>query len=481
MHTSFTALLTLTLFAHLTTSFPSTAEKDIGTAAEQLQLNSEPRSLLPPSPDVKVSTWVAISRGVDGGGEMRRRNGKRSGGRGDGGVGMSKVGREMMRRHFGVEWIHSVQLGQAWHTPLQINGKTYKLMIDTGSSDTWIVSKDFNCIGEGGITLSQADCDFGPKYSPGREFEPVRDVNFNIVYGDGSYLRGSYGVLGVELAGIWVKTQIALAKDVGWVAEGITSGLLGLSYPSITFAFSGTNYSADTPEKQVPYDPIFTSMWKQHKISHVFSLAIGRPSVPPSSAPEGYLALGGLAPVSTTGPWARADIEISPLGPGYTNRSLPYPQIQWYTITPDAFLYTTTPAGQPPVWKPLNTGPPGTPKFQTLIDSGVTHTWLPTPIADHVASLFVPPAVWNQTVYGYSVPCTAQVPQLAVKINGVILPWHKKDIIMDDFTGEGGCVSGVNNGRGYAPYTLGDTWMRSNLVVFDVGRGEVRVRSRGEY
>ena len=150
--------------------------------------------------------------------------------------------------------------------------------------------------------------------------------------------------------------------------------------------------------------------------------------MPPGSAPEGYLALGGLAPVATVGPWAKADIEISPLGPGYINGSLPYPQIrtslissqmphplmptscdffqalnmftdamiiEWYTITPDAFLYTTTPAGQPPVWKPLNTGPPGTPKFQTLIDSGVTYTWLPTPIAEHVASLFVPPAVFT--------------------------------------------------------------------------------------
>ncbi|PVH71561.1 acid protease [Cadophora sp. DSE1049] len=459
-HLIFT-LLSLSL-SLLTTALPSIFEVERETETAQLNLNLKPRAFLPPSPDVNVSTWVPLSRG-DGALRKDKRSYE------------SAVGREMMRRHFGYgsAEITSVQLGQAWYTPLIVGGRTYKLMIDTGSSDTWIVTKDFTCIGEGGVVLPQADCNFGPKYSPGREFESVRDVNFNIQYGDGSYLRGSYGVAKVGLAGITVKTQIALAKDVGWVAEGITSGLLGLSYPSITFAFSGTNYSADTPEKQVPYDPIFTSMWKQHKVPPVFSLSIGRPSVPPGSAPEGYLALGGLAPVATTGPWARADIEISPLGPGYINGSLPYPQIQWYTITPDAFLYTTTPAGQPAVWKPLNTGPPGTPKFQTLIDSGVTHTWLPTPIAEHVAR--------NQTVYGYAVPCNANVPQLAVKINGVILPWHKKDIIMDDFTGEGGCVSGVNNGRQYSPYTLGDTWMRSNLVVFDVGANEVRVRSRGEY
>ncbi|KAK0101189.1 hypothetical protein ONS95_012830 [Cadophora gregata] len=461
-------------FSTLITALPSAVDQENGilTAPFDFNINLKPRAFLPPSPDVNVSTWVTLSRG-DVNMDDQMKKGKRGY--------ESVAGRAMMRRHFGLGKLTSVQLGQLWYTPLQVGGKTYKLMVDSGSSDTWIVTKDFVCIGEDGASAPQADCDFGPKYSPGKELEPVNDVNFNIEYGDASYLRGSYGMTKVTLAGITVKTQIALAKDVGWVADGITSGLLGLSYPSITMAYSGTDYSADTPEKQVPYDPIFTSMWKQHKIPPVFSLAIGRPSVPPHSASEGYLALGGLPPVSTTGPWARADIEISPLGPGYINGSLPYPQIQWYTITPDAFLYTTTPAGQPPVWKPLNTGPPGTPKFQTIIDSGVTHTWLPTPIADHVASLFNPPAIWNQTIYGYAVPCTAAVPQLAVQINGVILPWHKKDIIMDDFTGEGGCVSGVNNGREYSPYTLGDTWMRSNLVVHDVGANEVRVRSRGEY
>lgn len=75
-------------------------------------------------------------------------------------------------------------------------------MINTGSSDTWIVSKDFVCIGEGGTTLPQEDCHFGPKYNPGTEFDPVEDVNFNIQYGDGSYLRGSYGMAKVTLAGI---------------------------------------------------------------------------------------------------------------------------------------------------------------------------------------------------------------------------------------------------------------------------------------
>lgn len=55
---------------------------------------------------------------------------------------------------------------------------------------------------------------------------------------------GKGGVLMLCVAfadGVWVfrvKSRIALAKDVGWVAEEITSGLLPFSYPSMYVALS---------------------------------------------------------------------------------------------------------------------------------------------------------------------------------------------------------------------------------------------------
>ncbi|KAG4428311.1 hypothetical protein IFR05_016207 [Cadophora sp. M221] len=102
---------------------------------------------------------------------------------------------------FGLSPTTSVHLGQAWYTPIQVGGKTYKLLVDTGSSDTWIATKDFEYFDESGVIL-QADCAFDPLYDPGRELEPIKDVNFNIFYGDGAVLRGSYGMARVTLAGI---------------------------------------------------------------------------------------------------------------------------------------------------------------------------------------------------------------------------------------------------------------------------------------
>ncbi|KAL5319303.1 hypothetical protein ACEPPN_012354 [Leptodophora sp. 'Broadleaf-Isolate-01'] len=429
-------VLAVLTFSSIASAAGHVIERDV--VPSQLKL----RAFQSPSPDVNVSSWVAISR------EMSRKN-----------THLNAFLNARHRGRYGSSPTTSVQLGQAWFTPIQVGGKTYKLLVDTGSSDTWIATKGFKCFDESGI-VPQADCAFGPLYDPRRELEPINNVNFNIFYGDGAFLRGSYGMARVTLAGI------------------------------TTFAFKGTNYSADTPENQLPYNPIFTTMYTQYKIPPVFSLAINRPSIPPNSAPEGYLALGGLAPVSTTGKWAKTDIEF-PVGDSYyINGSLPYPQLQNYITTPDALLYTLTPPNLPPIWQPLNTTlptpsslPPSPSKlpFQVYIDSLVTQSWLPPSTADQIASLFNPPAIWNDTIYGYSVPCDAVVPQLAVKIGGVILPWDKRDLIMPEFPNGGGCVSGVNNGQGYQPYTLGATFMRSNLVVYDVGAAEIRIKSRGNY
>ncbi|CAL3966193.1 unnamed protein product [Diplocarpon coronariae] len=318
-----------------------------------------------------------------------------------------------------------------------------------------LATTDFVCYNADSVAVSQAECEFAPAplYKPGKELTPIKGVNFNIQYGDGAFVRGSYGMANVELGGIHVNQQIALAKEVGWLGDGISTGVLGLAYPSITFAFSGTKYSTDVPETQLPYNPIFTSMYTQQKIPPVFSLAIQRAAVKTPSfsslpieigRPEGYLALGGLAPVATYGKWAKAPIEYVEIGPGYLNGS-------------------------------------GPSKPQVIIDSLATLIWLPSATANHVASLFSPPAIWDADVYGYAVPCDALAPTIAVKIRGVVLPLDRRDLIIDDMSGRGTCISGVSDGGTYEPYVLGDTWLKSVLVVFDVGGGEIRVRSRGIY
>jgi hypothetical protein len=99
-------------------------------------------------------------------------------------------------------------------------------------------------------------------------------------------------------------------------------------------------------------------------------------------------------------------------------------------------------------------------------------------MADAIATKFNPPAVFNATIGQYSVPCNAKAPWFAIKIGGVIFPVDKRDMIIDDGTGRGTCAAGTNDGVTYAPYTLGDTFMNNVMVVFDVGSGEMKFRSR---
>lgn len=123
------------------------------------------------------------------------------------------------------------------------------------------------------------------------------------MYGDLEFMTGVMGYETVTVAGITVEHQeVALVNYTYWFGDNVTSGLMGLAYPRLTSAFVGTNSSVNDLDKQVPYNPVMTSMIEQRLIEPVFSLALERDS------DNGYLALGGLPPVNHTGPFASTPI-----------------------------------------------------------------------------------------------------------------------------------------------------------------------------
>jgi len=53
----------------------------------------------------------------------------------------------------------------------------------TGSSDTWLAQKGFQCVNVKGKNQPEADCSFGPVYNGTFTDGKIAGENFNISYG----------------------------------------------------------------------------------------------------------------------------------------------------------------------------------------------------------------------------------------------------------------------------------------------------------
>jgi len=191
--------------------------------------------------------------------------------------------------------------------------------------------------------------------------------------------------------------------------------------------------------KRVPYNPIFTTMYKAGLSSASFSMAIQR------GTNGGYIAFGGLPPVKYDDQsWATVPIKKSSI---YQNEA---PQYGFYSMTPDAIVYQ---------------GAPATQTNDYIVDSGTTLMYVPSDVATAINALFTPASPDGQTV-----ACNATAPAVGVKIGGKTYSINPADMILPN--GDGTCISGIQGGS--APYILGDTFMKNAVVVFDVGAAELR-------
>lgn len=110
------------------------------------------------------------------------------------------------------------------------------MILDTGSSDTWIAGNNFSCQ-DFGFEVPQNYCGLGATYNfkgDKSTFQQIPHENFNIQYGDGSAIAGLMGYENLAIAGIEVpKQEIAVMTMAYWRGDGQTSGLLGLGYPGL--------------------------------------------------------------------------------------------------------------------------------------------------------------------------------------------------------------------------------------------------------
>jgi aspergillopepsin I len=124
--------------------------------------------------------------------------------------------------------------GEEYATPITFGTQDFDVIVDTGSSDTWVVKEGFECIDLAtGKKTTESSCEFGPAYTVDSGFKEISGETFKIEYGDGEYLDGYMGTQTVTLADITVDTEVAVVTAAAWEGDGTTSGLTGLAYPAL--------------------------------------------------------------------------------------------------------------------------------------------------------------------------------------------------------------------------------------------------------
>lgn len=129
-------------------------------------------------------------------------------------------------------------------TDVTLAGQPYTLVIDTGSSDTWVASSSFQCLNPNTMSpISPRYCGFNTPYNPKNSstWVPIQGHGFSVHYTGGEFLLGD---LGTEQLGIGdvslgsdpalvVKQTIGVVDEGYWLGDGVSSGLMGLAYSAL--------------------------------------------------------------------------------------------------------------------------------------------------------------------------------------------------------------------------------------------------------
>lgn len=312
----------------------------------------------------------------------------------------------------------------------------FKVIIDTGSSDTWLVGQNYRCLDEDLKRVDKSECRLAQGYAASSTFTQTPDVHFAIQYGDGERLFGAVGTDTVRVGSLEVaKQRINVVDNASWNGDSITSGLLGLGLPANTANYRG-NRETDI-SMPVIYDPFFTSAMKNGAVpAGSFAIALQRDN---ATTGQGYLSFGGIPPVRTFGP--SASVKFAP--PRLTPRTRG--QQSEYTIALDGFRFAGLDAAAYNV-----TG-------EGLIDSGTSVLLAPAAVARSYN------AQWD--------PNTDEAPPFSVVIAGREFPIDPSDLKIKTSKGFASAVMASRK------TILGDTFMRNVVSVFDIAGGQMRFTS----
>jgi hypothetical protein len=358
-----------------------------------------------------------------------------------------------------------VRYERSFLTEVAFGGQKVDLIVDTGSSNTWVALAGFEC--EDGWP-----CAFGATVEIDASFKTIEGEHMNITYYDGSYINAIVGNDIVTIAGVTVPEQtvgfatlvsrkitgldhynsgiLTTKIQAAFSGDGVSAGLVGMGYNSGTSIFEGTDPSTDSANNRISSSSIMNTIFQDGLTAPLFALAISRDAS--QTGFGGYLTIGSIPDISD--PYVNASLEYAsaPIqgGPG---------MVFGYEIIYESLAWDGGSGGSGQNATPAN----------AIVDSGTIFIHIPA--ADDAAAvnaLFVPPATLVDGAW--QVSCDAQPPNFSVTVGGVYLPVNPADLIW--YNADGGvCMSGIQSNTGIT--ILGDPFLRSVLAVFDWGSEQI--------
>ena len=252
--------------------------------------------------------------------------------------------------------LRPVEKQQELSVEVYINGEPHWLLIDTGSSDLWLYSPEFQCLNAELEPTARSKCITGSPYLG--SIDKIKGISYNETYGNNNSVSGTFGYAQVSVGGITVDKQQIAVVDRGFIVadDPVISGFMGLASNLTTTQYPTPNGASVNISAVENYTPIIQSLYNTHKINATFSLAIQR-------GPEaGYLAFGGLPPVNITEPFVTtkyAGIDIA----GTEDPKVYYP------LQPESYELNG---------KSFNTS------YRAIVDSGTYALRFPPDMADQI-------------------------------------------------------------------------------------------------
>jgi hypothetical protein len=166
-----------------------------------------------------------------------------------------------------------------------------ELVVDTGSSDTFCISSDFQCLDDHGRKQDITFCKLGPPcHADG--VDQIKDLVLDIHYSDSEHISGTPITADLQVGSfVSRKQRLNLARVGSWKGDGSSSGILGLGLAQTS------NYKLSGGKAiDVPYQGIVQKTQTDHTMD-MFAITV----VGDGSKPRGILSFGGVPDVPTFG------------------------------------------------------------------------------------------------------------------------------------------------------------------------------------